>query len=326
MAGFWPLSLLQRVDRNGRPYIGAKAYFYEALTLDPLTVYQDYGLGTPHPFPIQSDGNGMFPAVFLDEADGFYRFRITTSGGETLLDLTQMPIIGPTAGEGGSEEPVDPNRIWKTGDLKARYGTGTHAGWVRANGRTIGSATSGATERANADCQALYELLWNAASNTILPVAGGRGANASADWSANKAIALPDLRGRTIAGLDDMGNVASTRLASTYVATGNATTLGSSGGLDDVAITVNQMPSHPHTFSGTTSSNGGHTVPTYSQVIRVADQASQGPDVDNVWWQTSNFSVASHAHTYSGTTSSVGGGAAHNNMPPFALATLYICL
>ena len=79
-------------------------------------------------------------------------------------------------------------------------------GWVLANGNTIGSASSNAT-RANADTEALFTLLWaNGWTNAILPVltSGGaastRGASAAADWSANKRMTLPDLRGVFIRG------------------------------------------------------------------------------------------------------------------------------
>jgi hypothetical protein len=51
------------------------------------------------------------------------------------------------------------------GDLKVRYGTGVLSGFVRCNARTIGSATSGGTERQNADTQALFEYLWNTDAN-----------------------------------------------------------------------------------------------------------------------------------------------------------------
>ncbi|MFX9031451.1 hypothetical protein ABTN13_20060, partial [Acinetobacter baumannii] len=61
-----------------------------------------------------------------------------------------------------------PAQLAVTGDYITAASTGTRAGYVRANGRTIGSATSGATERANADTAALYALLWGAYANTIL--------------------------------------------------------------------------------------------------------------------------------------------------------------
>ena len=79
-----------------------------------------------------------------------------------------------------------------------------HSGWVRANGRTVGRATSGGTERANADSEALFLYLWGADAG--LGVSTGRGARPAADCAANKKIALPDWRGRAIGALADMGN------------------------------------------------------------------------------------------------------------------------
>lgn len=72
------------------------------------------------------------------------------------------------------------------------------SGWVRLNGGTIGGASSGATERANADTQALFELLWSEYANTELAIqdsagaASVRGASATADFTANKRIPLED--------------------------------------------------------------------------------------------------------------------------------------
>ncbi|MGH1556407.1 hypothetical protein ACRAWF_45660 [Streptomyces sp. L7] len=68
---------------------------------------------------------------------------------------------------------------------------------------TIGNATSGATERANADTQALFIYLYNADGSLV--VTGGRSGNALNDFNRVEAIALPDLRGRALAGVDDMG-------------------------------------------------------------------------------------------------------------------------
>lgn len=72
------------------------------------------------------------------------------------------------------------------------------SGWVRLNGGTIGGALSGATERANADTQALFELLWSEYANTELAIqdsagaASVRGASATADFTANKRLPLED--------------------------------------------------------------------------------------------------------------------------------------
>lgn len=74
------------------------------------------------------------------------------------------------------------------------------SGWLKANGTTIGSAASGATNRANADTEALFSLLWVNFDNATLPIqtSGGvattRGASAAADFAANKRLPVPDFR------------------------------------------------------------------------------------------------------------------------------------
>jgi len=77
---------------------------------------------------------------------------------------------------------------------------GVPTGYILANGLTIGNASSNGTNRANADTAALFTYLWNNYPNTSLPIytSGGiastRGANAAADYAANKALAVPELR------------------------------------------------------------------------------------------------------------------------------------
>ena len=53
---------------------------------------------------------------------------------------------------------------------------------------------------------------------------------------------LPDLRGRVVAGQDDMGGSSADRLTSPI----NGDTLGASGGSESHTLTINEMPSHNH--------------------------------------------------------------------------------
>ena len=167
-------------------------------------------------------------------------------------------------------------------------GASAPAGWVLASGRTIGSATSGATERANADTQALFTLLWNSFANTEAAVSGGRGASAAADWSANKTIVVPDMRGRVAAGKDDMGGAAANRL--TAAGSGvTGTTLGKAGGAETHTLDTSQIPAHTH---GENHSGSG----ALAQIGQGGGGAGQ---------------------TASGlSTASTGGGLAHNNTQP----------
>ncbi|HEV7286037.1 MAG TPA: hypothetical protein VGN75_14375 [Kaistia sp.] len=333
MAGLAPISLQQRIDTNtGKPYVGARAFFFEAETTTPLIVYSNYDLSVPLPNPVTADGYGMFPAIYLDEADAFYRLRVTTAGGVILFDQTTLPIYGPTGGGGGGGggTPVDPYTLFQTGDLKNRFGTGVHPGWIRCNGLTIGDSTSGATGRSNADTQALFEYLWGAVPNTILAVSGGRGASASADYAGHKTIALPDFRGRTIAGLDDMGTTAAARILAGLVATGSPTQLGSSGGDDQHVLaaselpvvtpagTISAIPPHTHAVAGASGPLGGTVnVEGGARDTTVLTRSAGGTTLNS-------GSAGGATPTFTGTP--FGGGGAHNNMPPFGLASIYIKL
>lgn len=317
MSGFWNQSQSQIYDPNGKPMIGARAYFYLGGTTTPITVYKAYSLGSvnAHQNPLVTDGYGRWPSVYLDEADGFFRVRVTDRFGVIVYDIDGIPIIGPSGeGGGGGDNPVDPDAVAKTGDIKPRYDTGSLTGWVRCNARTIGSATSGASERANADTQALFEHLWNTDDNLV--VLGGRGASALADWSANKQITLPDSRGITLIGLDTMGNIAANRVAA-------ATELGWIGGAEKHSLTVNEMPSHGHT--GTTSADGSHThiIPTNPNT-NAGNQGVRGGDTGPLFVTQETQAAGVHSHTV--TVSNTGGGLGHNNVQPSMALTLYLKL
>lgn len=320
MAGFWHLSHHQMRDPNGEVYAGAKANFYEADGLTRIPVYQDYGLGTAHANPVEANAYGVFPPVFFDEDNEFYRQRITTAGGVLIpgTDVGTLPIIGPTGGGGGSEVPVDENALFKTGDVLWLDVTGTRAGWVRDNGRTIGSSVSGGTERANADCEALFLFLYAAYSDTICPVTGGRGASAAADWAANKPIQLPDKRGYIPGGLDDMGNSAANRLTGVPVGSGTVTSAGSKvGGATHTLLTA-EIPAHSH---GVTDPGHTHAPLTGGNFHKDANGTNVVNATINNATQTGDPTTASA--TTGITINNAGGGGVHNNTQLTVLGTFY---
>lgn len=244
MSGSISLSLSQQFDEHGKPLSGGLLYTIQAgTTATPQNAFIDYGLTIPHPNPIILDAAGRVPAFYL--ADGQIKVRLTDKFGVDQIVQDNLLVIGPSdgSGGGGGGGGVDPATVLQTGDIKTRYGTGALAGFVRLNARTIGSSTSGATERANADCQALFQYLWGADSS--LDVSGGRGASAIADWSANKTITLPDGRGRVLAALDDMGNSAAGRLTETYFGS-SGIVLGASGGDESVTMALTNVIQHDH--------------------------------------------------------------------------------
>jgi hypothetical protein len=65
-------------DANGLPYPGFKAYFYNAGTTTPRTVYTDEALTIPHAVPVVADSAGLLPRIFVPV--GTYKAKYTTSG------------------------------------------------------------------------------------------------------------------------------------------------------------------------------------------------------------------------------------------------------
>lgn len=330
MAQMWPGSLIPWTDENGDPYVGARVEFFDANTTTPQVVYTDSSLSTAAGLSARTaNARGQFGALFLNPDPGDYRVRITDADGSVIWDVDGISVpqdanySPPDAGE------TDPTLLNKTGFLQPYYGTTAPAGWVRANGRTIGSATSGATERANADCEDLFKHLWDQDSN--LAVSGGRGANAASDWAANKTIALPSLRGRTFVGLDTMGNTAA------GVLTG-IETLGETTGAASVALSVEELPSHAHGNGTLKAPNHGHPFRLSVSNDEGDSRTTGGLDMKSV----SNTNYPAFTGTPSttageqiggsgdlsliGSMASVGSGLAHPNVQPSMGVTIIIKL
>lgn len=80
----------------------------------------------------------------------------------------------------------------------------------------------------------LFSVLWGTAAYTI---AGGKGANALADWNASKQLIIPDLRGRAI--------------ASSGTATGGSTSrsIGGVWGTENATLATTNLPAHRHNIT-----------------------------------------------------------------------------
>lgn len=238
-AGTISLSGAQQFNAAGKPLAGCKLYFYEAGTVSTRQdSFKDSSLTTPHSWPLECDSSGRIPFFYL--ADGTIKIRLADRAGVTQVSEDGLVVVGASSGGGGGGA-VDSTKLAQTGDIKVRYGTGALSGWVRAAGRTIGSATSGATERANSDTQDLWEYLCSNDTTLRATIAGGYSGNCANDYAANKTIQLPDYRGYALAGLGDMGNSATSGLTSTYFGT-DPTVLGAEASAQSVTFAQANLP------------------------------------------------------------------------------------
>lgn len=232
-ASLFPRSLTQVINTAGRKAAGALVYFFEAGTTTPRTVYTDDALAVPQAHPVVCDANGIIPAIYLPY--GSYRVRVTTSTGTVLSDIDNIENAAPPDSGGGGGIVVSEADIHQTGDIIIAWSTAARTGAVRLNGNTIGSAASGATERANADTADLFTFCWNNFSDFYCPVSGGRGASAAADFAANKTLTLLSGQGKALFGSDTMGGtVANISQRSTTINTTNGSptiTVASAAGL-----------------------------------------------------------------------------------------------
>src|SRR5690242_13738459 len=146
MAGTIPISMTQQFTPQGVPLVGGKLYIFQTATTTPQSAYSDSGLTAALSNPITLDSSGRIPQFFL--ADGTIKVRLTDSAGTVQAEWDNLLVIGPSGGGGGGGATVDATTIFQTGDVLWLDQSGVRSGWVRDNGRTIGSSTSGASERA----------------------------------------------------------------------------------------------------------------------------------------------------------------------------------
>lgn len=221
----WPLSMgMPYVDPHaGLPAAGAQAYFYQGGTTTPKPVFHTDDGAAPHTWPVVADADGRFPPIFIPY--GSYGFRVTNKN-DVAIGPNVSFVANPKPPEegGGPGIIVTQNDILQTGDVLWNLRSGNRPGFVPMNGGTIGSGASGATLRASVDAKALFIYLHTHVSNDQAPVLGGRGANAEADFLANKTIVVPTMQGLIAGGVDDMGTAALNRLqvSTTITTTANS--------------------------------------------------------------------------------------------------------
>lgn len=179
---------------------------------------------------------------------GYMKNILTLTDNKEVIDALQLgsassldyPIDGKyimndSIPSGALSSELITNFGFSTGDYKFTLKTAPDQGWVMADDGSIGSATSGATNRANADTYDLFTLLWNNPYCTLQTFSGGETEKTTAleDWRSNKRLLLPKLLGRVL-GVAGSGQDLTKRDLGSYI------------GKESTILTEANIPPHYH--------------------------------------------------------------------------------
>lgn len=272
---------------------------FNQLLFDMTTAIQNWQQNSFAPF-ITSTMNGgspySYPAyimVLYDPGSGLQLYQ------SLIPNNTDLPTVASS----WAAIPLG-LQSFTTGDMKPTFKASADPGWVLMMDGNIGNAASGGTARANADCAALFSLLWTNVSNTYCPVSGGRGGSAASDFAANKTIQLPQVAGRVVGGAGAGSGL-------------TARSLGQTVGEENHVLTVQELAAHNHTINDPDHFHAGSALCGASDPGAPFDQAP-GHATSNCDFNggpfTSNTSTDSQPTNI--TINNTGNNNGHNTMQP----------
>ena len=212
------------IDSNGVPLAGGQLFSYVYGTTTPLSTYQDPLLTTPNANPIIADANGRFGSVWLQPSISylFQLFSAATPDNPSGVEIWSRGPYGPAAGG------IPAASVGIIGEIRAFAGPQNQIPplWYYCAGQALSRTTYAASF-------AVLGTTWGAGDGTT-------------------TFNIPDLRGRTMAGLDNMGGFPANRITS-GVSGISGITLGAAGG------DQNEAPDNTLTASSssTTTITGG---------------------------------------------------------------------
>lgn len=218
-------------------------------------------------------GTNSGTVVIADGANG--NISVTPNGtGSVVIDGLSMPQADGSAnqvlktdGSGNIGFTTLSTFSLPSGTVLPFAGTSAPSGYLLCFGQAISRST--------------YSSLFTAIGTTY----------GSGDGSST--FNVPDLRGRAIAGQDDMGGSSADRLTNQSGGV-NGDTLGASGGVETHTLTTAQLAAHTHTSNVTVRSGNASTDQPQSGIV----------------------SIIGGSANLTGTSGSTGSGDAHNNVQP----------
>jgi len=348
-ASILPPAKTQLLDNNGKPLVSGTVDFYIPGTTTRKTTWQDSSETIPNTNPVVLDGAGR--AIIL--GDGSYRQIVKDRLGNLIWD--QQTSSTGTGGGGTTATVGDGDAV---GTIKPWSGFTAPSQYVFSYGQELARASfpllfSTLTSQQNISCTSGSPTLTSVGDTSQIPTGSpvesiclNAGATvigttiSTVTVSSNAIISTnssarffpfgngdgsltfntPDLRGRVLAGRDNMGGVSANRLTSVATGFGAAALLGATGGSQNQTLTLAQLPTGITTtgnISVVTPNNTYLNAPATGFGI-TSFSANAGAQV---WQAFSNGAVVSQVTNITSTgtntlTSNNTSGAAHPNIQP----------
>lgn len=285
--------------------VSNNAYSTLASSLTNVATSLTVATGEGSRFPSASTATGAyFYATLIDTSNNLEIVKVTNRSSDTFTIVRAQDGTSARAFSSSDRIELRPvaalftERTTPAGAIIAYAGTAAPTGWLLCDGSAVSRTT--------------YAALFAVLSTTY-----GAGDGSS-------TFNLPDLRGRVIAGQDDMGGSSANRL--TGLSGGvDGDTLGATGGDEKHTLASSEIPAHNHTASATTTvsiTDPGHTH-SYDRANEAVGSGSSS-DSSAPWQVTlggnttgsATTGISATASTSVTVNNSTGGGGAHNNVQP----------
>lgn len=267
-------------------------------------------------------GPVYYDGTFATNVGGYPKGTIlqsTVLAGRLWLSTADSNSTNPDATDGTAANWIVPPGSFGAGTPIAALSTTLPSGQVAANGTTVGNASSNATGRANADTYWVFSFLWSNCASCTLFNSGGtvvaKGASASVDFAAGRAIATINMNGSGLIGADRSG---SALLTGVPVISGSTTVPGSFIGENLHVLVATQIPAITGPLSVSFSTNPSQIVLASGGGISTTG-ASDFNNINVTVVAPGNLSVLSTVTpTSTGSFASTNTGAAGNGANPAA--------
>ncbi len=247
---------------------------------------------TPAPALLQYTAGDSYRVEFNVANSGPSTINVSNLGAKALVIAPAVPlklgdlltnVIYDIVYDGTNFQVLNPSVATPPILIQMGWQATAPTGYLSLNGDTI-AKTSGGTFNGT-QYETLFAYLWNNTSNTVSPVSTGRGANAAADFAANKTITLPDRRDYSPFGVSVAGSITA---AGAVAGATTVTSTGSVSGtitINAVTLGIGNMPSHAHNTpitnttgygNGTGTVTGGDLAAPGSTTPHLTDVAGSG--------------------------------------------------